>query len=621
MSAMPTSARAVMRIIEGITALCLGSAENLIWVDATDAAAFGDGEHLYLPRPLGLHEEEYGLLLALALREIARIWHSTPESFRELAPGVLGYGVLVEEVRLKMALARTFRGVPPIFAGAAAVVCAQSVASLRTDPADIEHAKALLVWAAAHAVALPVPALRGGLQCFAEVTLQQVGAEHVAQAIEFAQGAGAAGSAAGAVALGSRIWALLHRQQPAGEVSPAASPATGGASGETPSSSEAGVSGAEPAEDARHASPTPSGEAVAGKAPPAVQPSSRSCAGAEQQPAHHEPADPLSDCLARLRGHPHAVTYREQAAALRERGDSQRSGARPVSEAGRAMLASLLDEADTERGLLGTTGGFDIRAEPVPQDLTAQLAAGGGLPQQADQASRLLLDAVPARLVTVLLRELQHVRRRPFQHSVTGPRLAAAKLWRLGSLGDTRLFRKKAPATGIDAAVSLLLDRSASMRRNGFEQAVAVTQALMLALQRIDGVRTSLDVFPGTDAPIEQIVAFGQKANRARQRLGELEPQGGTPTGSAVARRLRQLLDVVAPTKLMVVVTDGQPDPQELALLEAVLVQAAVFGIQVVGVGIGVDIRRRFPASISVCGASELPGALAALFKERLMPR
>jgi hypothetical protein len=73
MSSVPTSPRAVMRIIEGIAAMCLGAAGNVIWVDETDAAAFSDGERLYLPRPLGFHEEEYALLLALALREVARI--------------------------------------------------------------------------------------------------------------------------------------------------------------------------------------------------------------------------------------------------------------------------------------------------------------------------------------------------------------------------------------------------------------------------------------------------------------------------------------------------------------------------------------------------------------------
>jgi hypothetical protein len=76
-------------------------------------------------------------------------------------------------------------------------------------------------------------------------------------------------------------------------------------------------------------------------------------------------------------------------------------------------------------------------------------------------------------------------------------------------------------------------------------------------------------------------------------------------------RLLRQLLDVLAETKMMVVITDGQPDEEEIDLLAGVPEQANLFQVQVVGVGIGVDIARRFPVSISVRATTELPEALA----------
>jgi uncharacterized protein YegL len=655
MSAVPTSPRVVMRIIEGITALCLGSAENLVWVDEIDAAAFSDGEHLYLPRPLGFHEEEYGLLLALALREVARIWHSKPEAFDDLEPGVLAYSTLVEEVRLKMYLARTFRGAPAIFGTAAAIVCQQRVVSLTDDPAEVELTKALLVWATAHAAVIEVPALAEGLDRLSELVRQHVGEERVLKAKQLAQGAGPADSTEVAIALGAYIWSLLHPQQPPEEAPKASSPETGSATANPPPSAEGkpeagpeegdqpdsgteatgepaaegttegtggesdeAARGTQPMEDTGKTAGSPQQATNPGEAGP-DEPSPGSAADREHDQPPHATCDPLSDGLARLRGHTHAVSYRAQAAALRERGESQRPAVVPVSKAGQAMLAALLNEPEAARGLLGTTIGFEIGDGPEEEGLTSQIGAGGGLPQHPDQAGRTLLDAIPSRLVTVLLRELQDVRRKPFQHSVTGPKLAAAKLWRLSRLGDTRLFRNRTPSTGIDAAVSLLLDRSASMQRNGFEQAVEVTQAFLLALQRIDGVRTSLDVFPGTDTPIEQVLAFGQTHHKARDRLRELEPQGGTPTGSAIARRLRQMLDVVAQTKLMVVVTDGQPDRDEVDLMAAVLVQAAMFQVQVVGIGIGVDLQRRFPASVSVRSVSELPDAMAELFRESLL--
>jgi uncharacterized protein YegL len=635
MSAVPTSAPAVTRIIEGITAMCLGSADNVIWIEETDAAAFSDGEHLYLPTPLGIDEDEYGLLLALALREVARIWHSTPERFDGLDADVLTYCVVMEEVRLQMVLARTFRGAPAIFGNAAAIVCAEGIASLSQEQADEEQTKALLVWAAAHAATLNAPSLHEGLERFGAIVRPRVGDARVEQATLLAATAGTADSTQAAIDLGMRTWASLHPQKPSGE-GRAATPsagngeaaelstgADGGGADATPATAIANageVPGAAQPKDGGDSGNRPSEADGRPEASAAEEPEPVSQDDTSPKPAMRGPFDPVSDSLARLKGHPHAADYRAQAAALRSRARGDHSDPREVSEAGQAMLAALLDEPDADRGLLATTAGLDVQGEPAQGDLTSLLRAGEGSPQRADQAAgRLLLDAIPARLVTVLLRELQDVRRKPFQHSVTGPRLVAAKLWRLSRLGDTRLFRKRTLSPGIDAAVSLILDRSASMKRNGFEQAVEVVQAFMLALRRIDGVKTSLDLFPGTGVPIEQVVAFGQNHTKAMERMRDVEPQGGTPTGSALARRLRQLLDVVAETKLILVITDGQPDQEEVTLLEAVLAQAAMFQVQVIGVGIGLDVGRRFPASISVRAVDELPGALAALFKEKLL--
>jgi hypothetical protein len=632
MSSVPTSPRAVMRIIEGIAAMCLGAAGNVIWVDETDAAAFSDGERLYLPRPLGFHEEEYALLLALALREVARIWHSKAEAFDDLEQGVLAYSTLMEEVRLKMYLARTFRGAPAIFATAVAMICQQRVNSLKDDLSEVEVAKALLVWTSAHAAVFEVPALSEGLHRFSELVRKQVGDGPVLKAKQLARGAGPADSTEVAIALGAYLWPLLHPRQPTEEASTASlpEPATADAGTGAQTGGQHGSGNRSTGELAAESGTVGSGDG-SDEGSHERQPEEGAGESESEEPAHssadhpgqdrpaHATCDPLSDGLARLKGHAHAVSYRAQAGALRERGESQRPAAAPVFEAGQAMLAALLSEPEADRGLLGVTIGFGIEDGPAHEGLTSLMGAGGGLPQHPDRAGRSLLDAIPARLVTVLLRELQEVRRRPYQHTVTGPRLAAANIWKLSRLGSTRLFRKRSPSAGIDAAVSLLLDRSASMQRNGFEQAVEVTQAFMLALQRIDGVRTSLDVFPGKDAPIEQVVAFGQNHRKARERLRELEPKGGTPTGSAVARRLRQMLDVVAQTKLMVVVTDGQPDQDEIDLLAAVLAQAAMFQVQVVGIGISVDVGKRFPASISIGNANELPEALAQLFRERLL--
>jgi cobaltochelatase CobT len=178
--------------------------------------------------------------------------------------------------------------------------------------------------------------------------------------------------------------------------------------------------------------------------------------------------------------------------------------------------------------------------------------------------------------VTVLLRELQDVKRRPFIRAASGPKVSVTQVWRLKRLGDVRVFKKRVAASGIDAAVAILLDRSGSMRDNGFETAVEVVHAFILALQRISGVKTSLDVFPGAVAESEQVLEFKQNLNAVTKHLRSIEPDGGTPTGTAMATRLARLIETRAEKKIMVVVTDGMPEFGQLPIVGAVMARAAM---------------------------------------------
>jgi hypothetical protein len=690
MSARALTPLAVVRAIEGIVAVCLGSSDCVLWIDQPDAAAFCDDEAIYLPRPTGKHEQEYQLLIALALREIAKLWFTKAAVFAATDAGTLPFAAVLEEVRLKARLSREFRGTPEIFNRAVAIASDLHAVRLGRSERHPAEVQVLTIWAAAHEALLETAETSERRETFEAMALEWTGPLKLQQAIDLAVQGPTLKSSQQAVALGARIRDLFQDHETGGMpahqgegVDQSKDPkgmsdrvvaddqpgergershdddesanADGDGSGDapaqplahagdaatqTPQSEEPGDNGSsvqgreceagDATEVGRGATPQASEREDAGSADAASSPGTEKAAsgrggGNSSTDSRGAAAiDPLSDALAMLKGHERSRDVSSMAAVFQAQ--AMEAATAPVSNSGMQALRELLDAPMPSIEVFAEAASAGIGESPwdgddAPAGLAALLDAGGGPAEIRDGAGRTLLPGIPGKLVTVLLRALQALKRRPFLLSAAGPRIATSQLWRLKQLGDTRVFRKRAGAIGVDAAISVLLDRSGSMKEHGFEQAVEVTQAFLLALQRINGVRTSLDVFPGTESVSEEILAFGQNVGASRDRLAAIEPDGGTPTGSAIAHRLRRLLAIRARKRLMVVITDGKPDAPEVALAEAVIAQAGMLGVQVIGVGIGVALGHLFPASVSVNAVAELPDALAALFENELARR
>lgn len=749
------SAKDVARAIEGVTALCLGSADKLVWVDHADASAFTDGERMYLPKPTGQHAEEYELLLALALREVAKL-SSTDTTALTGDRKVLPYSSLIEEVRLKAELSTEYRGAPRIFNNAVAIASRIFTESVSAGPVSTDQLKTLAVWAASHRALLGTAEAQANQTIFEDLARNAPGAQGLDKAIELAQGGPATRSSAEAAELGQQIWTALNApeepppddaagdeksesqegdaspgnedqgegadpppvddqaadeaggdspgnergspddqeatddqqaeepgggpadaqdSQQDGDESQEGQEGTGGEPDANPQGGDEGDGAGDTAEntgaeggdeqqdkssgaggdaqqpDASQAEgpaeqdsaaesqdgqgsgagasePTPSDGAEGGQSGAQAGGSGGSPVngdGGQSEPAGEPsgepdgdiaPRDLLSDALAKLKGHAQAKDYSAQAAEILEAATE----AEPVSEAAIAAMREVMEsqDPDTEQLLAAAATPAEVVEQAGAEqgeDLSAVLCGGDELAVAEDNASRSLLDAVPARLVSVLLRELQDLKRRPFLRAASGAKVAASQVWKLKRLGDVRVFKKRAPASGIDAAVSILLDRSDSMQDNGFEAAVEVVHAFILALQRISGVRTSLDIFPGTVAASEQVLEYKQNLNAVSKRLRSITPDGGTPTGTALATRLELLLATRAEKKVIVVVTDGQPHFEELPLAHAVIARALAQGVDVIGIGIGIEVGHLFPMSINVREVGDLPDALTELFQ------
>lgn len=131
------------------------------------------------------------------------------------------------------------------------------------------------------------------------------------------------------------------------------------------------------------------------------------------------------------------------------------------------------------------------------------------------------------------------------------------------------------------------------MQDNGFEAAVEVVHAFRLGVAANLRGQNALDIFPGTVAASQQVLEYKQNLNAVSKRLRSITPNGGTPTGSALATRLELLLR--SARKDIVVVVDGQPHYEELPLARAVIAKAQEQGVDVIGIGIGIEVGHLFP--------------------------
>lgn len=228
------------------------------------------------------------------------------------------------------------------------------------------------------------------------------------------------------------------------------------------------------------------------------------------------------------------------------------------------------------------------------------------------------LTGVESRLVQVLLRELQNRRKRPLRTAHAGSRVDVGRFWRLAHMGDTRIYRAQDHVSGIDAAVTILLDRSGSMS-DILQTAAQVTLAFSVALQRIGNVSTSVAMFPWVTDYTMCLQRFGESPRTAATRIEGLSADGGTPVGQAILAELPRLLAQRKTRRIMTVITDDGPDNPDL--LHSAIKQASSQGVEILGVGIGCDIGRFYPLSTSIQDVGQLPSALESLFRNQLAQR
>jgi len=213
------------------------------------------------------------------------------------------------------------------------------------------------------------------------------------------------------------------------------------------------------------------------------------------------------------------------------------------------------------------------------------------------------------------------------QHASRGRRMDGKRLHRL-PLGETKLFQRKQAKTAPNTAIHLLLDKSESMGYQVSDSqgqpigsrmpiALEATLALALAFEGIPGVNPGVTAFPGhNDDSVFRLLEHGQRVN-ARTGAFSLAATGSTPMTEAIWFGAASLLRCREPRKVLMVMTDGQPN-DTLSTLD-ILQRCRDSGIETVGVGLGLDVSHLFPIAITINDLSELRAQLFDLSKSVLL--
>jgi cobalamin biosynthesis protein CobT len=209
----------------------------------------------------------------------------------------------------------------------------------------------------------------------------------------------------------------------------------------------------------------------------------------------------------------------------------------------------------------------------------------------------------------------------------SGRRLDPKRLHRV-AVADARIFARRAHRIAPNTAVHLLVDLSGSMhatvhRGDGSpttraSSALESALALALALDGIPGVTVATTAFPGQAGTADRVTRMVRHGQAPRACAGAFvqAARGGTPMAQALWYAAADLLACREERRMLMVLTDGEPDDTPEALRLLGLCRQA--GIEAVGVGIGVDVRHLFPTAIEVMEAKDLRGALFGI-AERLL--
>lgn len=190
--------------------------------------------------------------------------------------------------------------------------------------------------------------------------------------------------------------------------------------------------------------------------------------------------------------------------------------------------------------------------------------------------------------------------------------------------GESRLFIQRQPRIAPNAAVHLLVDISGSMgkpigegNRKYFHVANEAALALAMALEGIPGVVPAVSYFPGIHQEVS-IALLPKQSVRHRAAWFDQKPRGCTPMAQAMWFAANSLLAQKQKRKLMIVLTDGDPD--DWAATHDIVDRCRRSGFELLGIGIQTrSVERFFPQSIVINDLKDLKRELFEVTQQLLI--
>lgn len=190
--------------------------------------------------------------------------------------------------------------------------------------------------------------------------------------------------------------------------------------------------------------------------------------------------------------------------------------------------------------------------------------------------------------------------------------------------GESRLFIQRQPRIAPNAAVHLLVDISGSMgkpigegNRKYFHVANEAALALAMALEGIPGVVPAVSYFPGIHQEVSNALLPKQSV-RHRAACFDQKPRGCTPMAQAMWFAANSLLAQKQKRKLMIVLTDGDPD--DWAATHDIVDRCRRSGFELLGIGIQTrSVEKFFPQSIVINDVKDLKRELFEVTQQLLI--
>lgn len=197
----------------------------------------------------------------------------------------------------------------------------------------------------------------------------------------------------------------------------------------------------------------------------------------------------------------------------------------------------------------------------------------------------------------------------------SGRRINTSRLARVKA-GETKVFVKPALKTSPNTAVHILVDMSSSMASGAYIHAREAGLAIALALESIPGVNPAVTFFDSEFEPrLRQGLKHGERVEPANF---DVRPSGTTPMAEAIWYAAHELIKCKEERKLIICITDGQPD--NFAATQKVIGLCSDSGFELIGVGIAEpSVNRLFANSIVINQAKDLRSTLFKLMESSLV--